>query len=125
MAEVKIPFTSEELPLENLKQFIDQGIIKNEIPFDLLFDQYPSLVDEWYPGYPGEPRKMTKEDPHLALGFIQDGYITFKDIPGLENSPVLLGEDCDLEGEYNVWVQCIDDEYVFKVLVEENVPDTI
>lgn len=103
--QVSVPLTNEHLPLETLKQLIEDDLISDELPFDLLAEQYPSLLGEWYPGYPGHPRKMTLDDPFPVRGYIKNGTITFKGIPGLETIP--FGEEgTELEeGEYEVWLK--------------------
>lgn len=105
--EIMIPLTSTDLHVDKLKELIDNNVINEEIPFELIAKEYPSLLEEWYPGYPLEPRMMTPDDPIPALGYIKNGTITFKDMLGLENKQIPIGdkESLKLEGEYKVWLK--------------------
>ncbi len=44
--------------LEALLALIDNGLVKDEIPFDLIASEYPELLEKWYPGFPGVPRAL-------------------------------------------------------------------
>jgi hypothetical protein len=106
----------QDFPLEALQQFIDDNTIKGELPFELLATHYPSLLSEWYPGYPGAPRMQTEEDPIPCRAYIKNGMITILDAPGLENIPL---EDCTEEGEYDVWLQLEDDSVVVHIVEKD------
>ena len=118
--EITIPLTAQDLPLEELKQLIDSNLITDELPFELLATHYPSLLSEWYPGYPDAPRPMTKKDPMRCRGYIKNGTVTFRDIPGLKDSPIPLGENIALEGEHDVWLTRDDnDAWFVHVIVDD------
>ena len=109
-----------EVSLEEFKQLINDGEIKEEIPFELLIDQYPSLVVDWYPGYPGVPRKMTKKDPIRHKGWVKDGVLTLKGSFGLKGPSISLRDDDSLDGEREVWLVQEDDGAVTVHVIEEN-----
>jgi hypothetical protein len=117
---LKVPMTSEDLPLEALEQMIQDGLIQDELPFELLASQYPTLLDKWYPGYPGMMRQMTPEDPMCLTGYIENGTVTFKDWPDLGR--ISLGKDSHLKGEYKVWLRAKGKSWFIYVVaeVEEN-----
>lgn len=113
---MKVPMTCKDVPLEALKQMIEDNLIQNELPFELLATHYPSLLDQWYPGYPGMLRKMTSEDPMCLTGYIENGMVTFKDIPDL--GKISLGEDVPLKGEYKVWLQAKGKSWFIHVVAD-------
>jgi hypothetical protein len=94
-----------------MNQKIQEPLIPEEIPFELLAISYPSLLDEWYPGYPGRPREMTVNDPICTLGFIKNGKKTFKDFPELEDVPFSDEKGVCLEGEYKIWLKSEGDSW--------------
>jgi len=114
--ELGISMPTQDLPLEAIKQLIDQGLFKEEIPFERLAAHYPSLLKEWYPGYPGSPRMMTQQDPFKVRGVINNGKLTLKDLPGLKDIP--MEKNVGLEGEYDVWLKKdIKDSWVVYAVV--------
>ncbi len=118
--EITIPITPQDLPIEELKKLIDSNCIQEELPFELLAIHYPSLLEEWYPGYPAVPRMMTQEDPICCQGVIEKGMLAIKDIPGLENSSVPIEGNPPLEGEYEVWLKKSEDgAWFIHVVVED------
>ena len=100
-AEFSAPLEGK-LALETLEALIDAGYV-DELPFELLAEEYPSLLKDWYPGYPGEPRMMTEKDPIAVRGVAKDGIVTLLDVPGLadERFPI----DGLPDGEHQVWIQ--------------------
>jgi hypothetical protein len=112
-AEVSI----EDISLEAFKQLIASGMIRDEIPFELLSTHYPSLLDNWYPGYPGVPRKMTADDPLCLDGYIKNGMVTFKDFG---SGPIPIDADSSLEGEHKVWLQKDEDSFLIHVVVDND-----
>lgn len=104
---ITVPLSSDTLPLESLKDLINNNLITEELPFDLIAKEYPSLLSDWYPGFPNEPRLMNPEDPIPTIGYIKNGTVTFKEMPGLENEQISLGdcENNELEGEYTIWLK--------------------
>jgi len=119
---VQIPLTKQDLPIEVLKQLIEQNLINDELPFELLAEQYPSLLEEWYPGYPGMPRMMTTDDPICVLGSIKNGTVSFKEMPELGD--ISLGGDVDppLEGDHKVWLQSKNGSWVIYVVSDDTSP---
>ncbi|HSW86194.1 MAG TPA: hypothetical protein VLG49_01700 [Rhabdochlamydiaceae bacterium] len=115
---VTISLTKQDLPLETLKQLIEENLLMDEIPFEILVDQYPSLLKEWYPGYPGAPRMMTTEDPICLLGYIKNGTVSFKEMPEIGNVPLDIDINASLEGEHNVWVKKEKDSWIMHVAVD-------
>lgn len=113
---LEVPMTSEDLPLEALTQMIEDNLIQDELPFKLLATQYPSLLEKWYPGYPGMVREMTPEDPICTTGYIENGTVTFKDLPEL--GKVELKGDVPLKGEYQIWLQARDNSWFIHVVAE-------
>ncbi|MFZ4099600.1 MAG: hypothetical protein ACOYKZ_04650 [Chlamydiia bacterium] len=75
----------------------------DELPFELLAEEYPSLLKDWYPGYPGEPRMMTEKDPIAVRGVAKDGIVTLLDVPGLADERFPMEGLAD--GEHGVWIQ--------------------
>ena len=112
-------FAEQDLPLETLVQLIGDGLISDEIPFELLADQYPSLLEDWYPGYPGAPRMMTPEDPMCLVGRIENGTISFKGMPGLKNIPFASDINPKLEGEHKVWLRREKDSWFIHVTIND------
>lgn len=109
----------EELSLEALRGFIDQNLIKNEIPFELIAIRYPSLLSEWYPGYPCRPRRMNKNDPVPCSGYIKNGQVTLSNIFGSPLGPIELDKAQNLkEGEYQIWLQCRSGQYSIFIVDE-------
>lgn len=117
--QVSVPLTNEHLPLETLEQLIEDNLISDELPFELLAKQYPSLLDKWYPGYPGYPREMTPDDPFPMRGYIKNGTISFKGIPGLEIVPFGEGGAELEEGEYKVWLKKESDSWSIHVVADD------
>ncbi len=111
--------TNEHLPLRILKELIDRNMIQDEIPFELLAVEYPSLLEEWYPGYPGFPREMNEGDPICAMGHLKNGTVTL-DIAGLVNSPIPCEGAIDLEGKYKMWLKKEGDSWSIYIAM----PDT-
>jgi hypothetical protein len=74
--EVNIPL--EEMPLDSLVELIESGAIQEEIPFDAIAEHYPVLLDVWYPGFPGDPREMTEQDPIRCRGQVRNKLITLE-----------------------------------------------
>lgn len=111
--------TEKNLPLEELRQLIDEEMIDEEIPFDILADEYPSLLKDWYPGYPGTPREMTDEDPYCMVGELKDGVITFVEQPDLK-IPFEPEGDTPEEGEYMVWIRSVNDMWDVVVIPMED-----
>ncbi len=119
--EVTVPCTEQDLPLEMLRQLIEDNLICEEIPFDLLADQYPSLLEEWYPGYPAAPRAMTEEDPMRLMGNIKNGVVSFKELPDLGSFP--LGDvDSSLEGERQVWLRQEKGAWTVHIVMDNELP---
>jgi hypothetical protein len=118
--EISVPFTNEDFPLETLSQLIEAGLIKVEIPFEVLADQYPSLLEDWYPGYPAMLRKMTPEDPMRLAGYITNGTVSFKDIPEMGTIALKAGANSPPDGEYQVWVTMDKGSWVIHVVMETN-----
>lgn len=117
LRELSLPI--EEISLEVLRGFIDQNLIKNEIPFELVASKYPSLLSEWYPGYPGMPRKMNENDPLLCRGYIKNGQVTFINMFGPPLGPIDLDKDAELEeGEYQIWLKYANGQYSILVVSE-------
>ncbi len=119
-SEISVPFTNENLPLETLTQLIEENLIDEEIPFEVLADQYPSLLDDWYPGYPVMPRKMTPEDPMCLAGYIKNGTVSFKDAPELGTIALKAGANSPPDGEYQVWLRMDNDSWLIHVVMETN-----
>jgi len=67
-----------KIPLETLVECIESGAIKEEIPFDALVEHYPTLLDDWYPGFPCKPRKMTEQDPIRCQGRVSKQLVTLE-----------------------------------------------
>ena len=118
--EISVPLTNEDFPLETLAQLIEEDLIDEEIPFEVLADQYPSLLDDWYPGYPAMPRMMTPEDPMCLAGYIKNGTVSFKDAPELGAIALKAGKNPPPDGEYQVWVRMDNDSWIIHVMVDEN-----
>ncbi len=116
LKKIEIPLTNKELSLDSLIQLIENNMIEDELPFDLLFEQYPSLLSRWYPGYPLEPRMMTDKDPIRCRGNIKNKMLT---IPEFNNSEFPLDENCKLEGKYDVWLVKNDNNEFFVHIVED------
>jgi hypothetical protein len=100
---VEISLSLEQVPLEAFVQLIEQGIIQEEIPFDLLAKHYPELLDEWYPGYPGSARLQTAEDPFPCRGEFRNGLLTL-DL-GKESLSMPLQEPHPPEGRYELLIK--------------------
>lgn len=65
----------EKLTLEALVELIESGAIQEEMPFELIAEQFPELLVEWYPGFPGSPREITDQDIIPCPGEVRNGYI--------------------------------------------------
>lgn len=117
-ATVSTPLTNEAFPLEVLKHLIEKGMIQDEIPFKILATEYPSLLEDWYPGFPGMPRMMTPEDPMCVVGHIENGMISFKDM-GIDNIPMETNNHPQLNGEHKVWLIRENDSWFVHVVVNE------
>ncbi len=102
--DVQVDLRPDEVPLEVLVELIEAGGIQEEIPFDFLAEHYSELLDEWYPGFPGAPRKMSKEDPVRCRGRVHNGFLELIDIPGAEK--IALGGELYLsEKEHDLFLK--------------------
>jgi hypothetical protein len=109
----------EGLSLEDLQAFIDQDLVKGEIPFEVLASHYPGLLPDWYPGYPGRPRRMNKNDPIPCRGYIKDSRVTLNDILGADMGSVDLEKGFDVkEGEYLIWLHCKNNQFSMTIASE-------
>ena len=99
--EVELPIT--DLSLEQFEQIIASGCVEGEVPFELLAEHFPELLSKWYPGYPGEFRLMTKNDPFPARAQVKNGMMTI-DIPCMKESPQPVDADT-ADGFYDVWLK--------------------
>lgn len=93
------------MPLETLVELIDNGFIQDELPFDLLAKEYPSLLNEWYPGYPGAPRYMTEEDPMLVDARVEGSFLVILDMPDLGKIPLHSDAKKLGNGECKAWIK--------------------
>ncbi len=116
MSEIEIPLS--DLPLEEFKKLISSGVIEEEIPFELLCDLYPTLLKEWYPGYPGAPRERTQEDPMCLVGDIRNGKVVFNGFSMLANFSIPLEGDVPFEGEHEVWLRRDGDAWIINIVAE-------
>ncbi|MGD0665575.1 MAG: hypothetical protein ABSA17_07630 [Rhabdochlamydiaceae bacterium] len=119
VSNVMVPLREENLPLETLKQLLEDDLIQEEIPFEVLANQYPSLLDNWYPGYPVMLRMMTPEDPMCLVGYIKDGSVSFKEMPELGSLSLDMGSNPLAEGEYKVWLKMDKDSWFIHVVVDD------
>lgn len=103
--QVEIALTKEEMPLETLLALIDNGVIKDEIPFDLIANEYPELLEKWYPGFPGVPRAMNDDDPFCVNGIVKGEFVTIKDIPGIDKLHVPGIVEREFGGKCKVWLK--------------------
>lgn len=117
--KTKMTMPIEEVSLEALQAFIDQDLVKDEIPFEVLANHYPSLLSDWYPGYPGRPRPMNNNDPIPCHGYIKDGRVTLNDIFGADLGPIDLEMGIDVkEGEYLIWIHCKNNQFSMTIACE-------
>jgi hypothetical protein len=108
----RITLPIEAISLEVLQGMVEQNLVKNEIPFEVLADHYPSLLSGWYPGYPSTPRRMDKNDPIPCRGYIKCDQVTLSSAFGPPMGPIDFAKGADLEeGEYEIWLKCDDDQY--------------
>lgn len=93
------------MPLETLVELIDNGYIQDELPFDFLAKEYPSLLNEWYPGYPGIPRYMTEDDPMFVEARVEGAFLVIPEMPDLDK--IALPSDAEKfgEGECKAWIK--------------------
>ena len=119
--QVTLPLTSQEIPLEALVALIESGQIQDEIPFELIAEEYPDLLDDWYPGYPGFPREMTEGDPFCARGIVEGAFLILYDIPGIDKIPISpLAEEEFGIGECKVWLKKDGDSWVATLQRHDN-----
>ena len=117
--KTEVTYPIEVLSLEDLQAFIDQEIVKNEIPFEVLASHYPSLLSDWYPGYPGRPRRMNKNDPISCRGYIKDGRVTLDGIFGADLGPMDFEKSFDVkEGEYLIWIHYKNNQFSMTITCE-------
>lgn len=102
--EIEISLNAKDFPLETLKELIDQNVFDEELPFELLVEEYPSLLSDWYPGYPGVPRKMTPEDPISCRGTVKGDQVSLNLLGQGDLSFPLEGRGIQ-DGQYDVWLQ--------------------
>ncbi len=96
----------KESELELLEEFIENGLVQDEIPFELIAKEYPKLLDDWYPGYPGYPRMATKDDPFCVDGKIEGEFLILYDIPGIDKLPISLDVEKEFgAGDCRVWLK--------------------
>lgn len=109
----------EEVSLEEMQAFIDQGLVKSEIPFEVLANQYPPLLSDWYQGYPGTPRRMNENDPIPCQGYIKDGQVTLNDVFGSSLGPIDLEKGSDIkEGEYLIWIHYKNKQFSMTIVCD-------
>ena len=84
----------------------------DELPFEFLSKEYPSLLNEWYPGYPGVPRYMTEEDPMLVDGRVEDTFLVIPDMPNLDKIPLPPDVKEFGDGECKAWIRKDSDSWV-------------
>lgn len=107
------------MPLETLLALIDNGLIKDEIPFDIIVSEYPELLEKWYPGFPGMPRLMNENDPVCVDGIVEGDFVIIQDIPGLGKLHVPgIVEEGFGKGKRKVWLQQEDDEWTITLQKE-------
>lgn len=111
--QVIFPLTSKEIPLALLVALIENGQIQDEIPFDLIAEEYPDLLNDWYPGYPGFPREMMEGDPVYAEGRVEGEFLILYDISGIDKMPIspLVKEEFGI-GECKVWLKKDGDSWM-------------
>ena len=119
-SRITVPLRDEDLPLETLKQLIEANLIKEEIPFEVLANQYPSLLDDWYPGYPTMLRMVTPEDPMCLVGYIKNGTVSFKDMPEIGAIALNAGIDPPSDGEYQIWLRMDKESWFIHVVIDED-----
>ena len=99
-----IDLNPKDISFERLVELIKSGIIREEIPFDFLAEYYSELLDDWYPGFPITPRKMTEEDPIRCHGRVHNQLLDLIDVPGGDQIP--FNENCALpDGEYDLFLR--------------------
>lgn len=118
--QVEIALAKEEMPLETLLALIDNGLIKDEIPFDLIVNEYPELLEKWYPGFPGYPRAMNEDDPFCVDGIVKDEFVIIQDIPGIDRLPVPgILESEFRTGKCKVWLHNEGGEWIITLQRKE------
>lgn len=118
---ITLPLTSQEIPLESLVALIESGQIQDEIPFELLAEEYPDLLDDWYPGYPGAPRKAVEGDPFCVEGRVEEACLILYDIPGIDKIPIspMAKQEFGI-GECRVWLKKDGDSWVATLQRHDN-----
>ena len=118
--QVEIALTKEEMPLETLVALIDSGLVKDEIPFDLIAKEYPDLLEKWYPGFPGIPRLRNKDDPFCVDGIVKGEFVVLKGIPGIDKLHVPgIVEGKFGTGKCKVWLKKEDGEWTITLQKKE------
>jgi len=111
--QIKIALNKEEMPLEALVAMIDKGLIKNEIPFDFISNEYPELLEKWYPGFPGIPRHMNEDDPICVDGIQEGEFVIIQGVPGFDRIHVPEFAESKPElGKCKVWLRKEADEWI-------------
>jgi hypothetical protein len=110
--QVEIALTKESMPLETFLALIDDGLIKEEIPFNLIANEYPELLEEWYPGFPGAPRAANGDDPFCVDGIVEGEFVIVQDIPGIDrlHVPGIVEGEFGI-GKCKVWLKKEDGEW--------------
>jgi hypothetical protein len=118
---MKIALNKEEMPLEVLVTMIDNGLIEEEIPFDLITNEYPELLEKWYPGFPGIPRLMNEDDPFCVDGIKDGEFVIIQGVPGIDriHVPGLVESEFEM-GKCKVWLRKEADEWIIILQKESN-----
>lgn len=118
--QVEIALTKKEMPLETLLALIDNGVIKDEIPFDLIVNEYPELLEKWYPGFPTIPRAMNEGDPFCVDGIVKGEFVIIKDIPSIDklHVPGIVEKEFGT-GKCKVWLKKEDGKWTITLQKKE------
>jgi hypothetical protein len=118
--KVEIALTKEEMPLETLLTLIDNGLVGDEIPFDIIANEYPELLEKWYPGFPGVPRSMNEDDPFCVDGIVKGEFVFIKGIPGIDklHVPGIIDKEFEM-GKCKVWLKMEDGEWTITLQKKE------
>ncbi len=118
--QVEINLTKEEIPLETLLALIDNRFIKDEIPFDVIANEYPELLEKWYSGFPGVPRTINEDDPFCVDGNVKGEFVIIKDMPDLGKLHVPgIVERGFKTGECKVWLKKESGEWTITLQKKE------
>ncbi len=118
--QIEIALNKKDIPLETLLNMIDNGLIENEIPFDLLAKEYPELLERWYPGFPGFPREMNEGDPFCVDGVIKGEFVIIQDLPDIGKLHVPGVKESEFKmGKCKVWLKKEGNEWVITLQSRE------